>query len=120
MKQLYQITKDNLNPERISIDTLSESDCRETFLELGLSTEHLHTLPTPDAIPKSDWVQFHETLYLKGISIVTYNQLIYVQNNLDKQSLSAADVAEWLNMSYRSANRILLGLERCGLIEEEN
>lgn len=323
MKQLYQISRDNLNPERISIDTLLEGDCRETFLELGLSTEHLYTLPSSDAIPKSDWVQFHESLYAEkkveacithhiyvyhelqkrnipvyrlmptrmsirqalhlasqqgqtnyfrksqiavviialkdstnknshyyesyrlklkiedsilkyaesvsgtlvplglyrfmittargaveqcpdhppinllneiklltnlevycgigygingrgaeqnaslslshaekngdgsamitdergnitntfsdkesfvfnyrsedtelieklkeeGISIVTYNKLIYVQKNLDKQSLSAVDVAEWLNMSYRSANRILLGLERCGLIQ---
>lgn len=63
MKQLFQISQDRLNPRRVSIDTLSDHDCRETFIEMGLSTDELYTYPAAGSMSMPACVDFHLSLY---------------------------------------------------------
>lgn len=52
-----------------------------------------------------------------GINIATYNRILSLQNGNVKKSLSAADVAQWLDMTQRNANRILTQLHLYGLAD---
>ncbi|MBD2861458.1 helix-turn-helix domain-containing protein [Paenibacillus oceani] len=87
MKQLFQISRDNLNPERVSIDTLPDNDCRETFLEMGLSADELYTFPANGAMSMPDCVNFHLSLYTdkKVDACITHH--IHVFNELCKQGI---------------------------------
>lgn len=64
---------------------------------------------------RTDDKDLEELLSKAGVSISTFNKLIYVQNNFCNYSVSSADIAEWLNMTQRNARRILNDLEKQGL-----
>ncbi|MDF2722969.1 MAG: hypothetical protein K0Q59_2644 [Paenibacillus sp.] len=102
MKQLFQIMKDNRNPERVSIDTLLESECTETFLELGLAIDHLHTFPSPHAVPRSEWIEFHETLYNSKQVDACITHHIYVYEELKKRNIPVYRLVS-TRMSIRQA-----------------
>lgn len=56
-----------------------------------------------------------EKLKQAGIHVSTYSRIVSLQNSLGKKAICAADVAEWLDMTQRNANRILTHLEQAGL-----
>lgn len=61
--------------------------------------------------------QIIDKLKLAGVSVSTYNKLVSIQKKLAQHSVSAFDIAEWLNMTQRNARRILGSLEKYGLAE---
>ncbi|MDF2725878.1 MAG: hypothetical protein K0Q59_5556 [Paenibacillus sp.] len=50
-----------------------------------------------------------------GVTAATYNKVAAVQAQLGKQSVTAADLASWLDMTQRNANRLLAELAQGGL-----
>lgn len=56
-----------------------------------------------------------EQLKTAGVSPATYSRIVSVQSGTGKQAVSAADLAAWLDMTPRNANRLLSDLARCGL-----
>jgi hypothetical protein len=67
---------------------------------------------------RTDNAALNERLRTAGVNISTFNKILAVQDNMGRQSISAADVAEWLNMTQRNARRILSDLEKEGLARE--
>lgn len=67
---------------------------------------------------RTDDKQLESQLNKAGVSISTFNKILYVQSNLNSQAVSTADIAEWLHMTQRNARRILTGLEKQGLAEK--
>lgn len=77
-------------------------------------------LQQPDSISfeyRTQNKEIIEVLKKAGVTISTLNKLISVQKNIGQNSISAADVAEWLGMTERNARRILGDLAECGLAE---
>lgn len=66
---------------------------------------------------RTDNKEINNYLTKAGVNISTFNKIQYVQNNLGHNSISAANIAEWLNMTQRNARRILTNLEKQSLAE---
>lgn len=64
---------------------------------------------------RSDNLNLVRKLKLAGLSTATFNKIVSVQSRLGKESLTAADLTSWLDMSQRNANRLLSVLESNGL-----
>jgi hypothetical protein len=62
--------------------------------------------------------EISDKLKKAGVNISTFNKILYIQKQLDKSTISAANVAEWLGMTQRNARRILSDLEKQGLAQE--
>ncbi|GAA0429380.1 hypothetical protein GCM10008983_02150 [Lentibacillus halophilus] len=58
-----------------------------------------------------------EKLKKSGVSVSSYNKIISVQKQSKEQSVTASQLATWLNMTQRNARRILNGLLNEGLAE---
>lgn len=52
-----------------------------------------------------------------GVSIITLNKIAALMNNLNKDTITANEIAENLNITLRSARRILSALVEAGLAE---
>ncbi|TMV48732.1 hypothetical protein FE783_16920 [Paenibacillus mesophilus] len=63
----------------------------------------------------SDDLEVINRLKRVGVSAATFNKIVSVQARTGKRSVSAADLASWLDMTPRNANRLLAELERGGL-----
>lgn len=59
----------------------------------------------------------HDKLRQAGVTITTFNKILSVQGNMGRQSITASDVADWLKMTRRNAQRILTSLLEQGLVE---
>lgn len=66
---------------------------------------------------RSDDLEVIEKLKRAGVSAAAFNKIVTVQDRLGKRSVSAADLASWLDMTQRNANRLLAELERSGLAQ---
>ncbi len=52
-----------------------------------------------------------------GITITTFNKILSVQKRIGTNSVTAANIADWLKMTPRNARRILNGLVKQGIAE---
>ncbi|MDF2715725.1 MAG: hypothetical protein K0R28_2650 [Paenibacillus sp.] len=77
-----------------------------------------------EAFPNQQSLSFHyhsddleviNRLKRVGVSSATFSKIVSVQARTGKRSVSAADLASWLDMTQRNANRLLSELERGGL-----
>lgn len=77
-----------------------------------------------ESFPNQESISFHyrsddmdiiEKLKQASVSAATFNKIVSVQTRMGKRSVSAADLASWLDMTQRNANRLLAELERSGL-----
>ncbi|MDF2669577.1 MAG: hypothetical protein K0R67_1883 [Paenibacillus sp.] len=77
-----------------------------------------------EAFPQQESLTFHyrsddlkvvAMLKQAGVSTATFNKIVSVQSRMGKHSVTAADLASWLDMTQRNANRLLSELERNGM-----
>ncbi|MDF2658149.1 MAG: hypothetical protein K0Q94_940 [Paenibacillus sp.] len=77
-----------------------------------------------ESFPNQESLSYHyrsgdldviEQLKRAGVSAAMFNRIVSVQTRTGKRSVSAADLASWLDMTQRNANRLLAELERSGL-----
>ncbi|WP_423801861.1 hypothetical protein [Neobacillus sp. SAB-20_R2A] len=61
---------------------------------------------------RSDDTIFINRLKLAGVNISTYNKILSIQDNHEHRSISAFELAKWLDMTQRNARRILSDLEK--------
>jgi hypothetical protein len=75
-------------------------------------------LQQPDSIVfdyRTDNKELSDKLKKAGVTITTFNKLLSVQKNISQNSITSANISEWLKMTQRNANRILNDLEQQGL-----
>lgn len=58
-----------------------------------------------------------EKLKRCGVAVTSYNKILSVQKRMGNHTISAFQIAEWLNMTQRNARRILNSLVQEGLAE---
>lgn len=61
--------------------------------------------------------EISDKLKNSGITITTFNRILSVQKRLGSQSITVANVADWLKMTPRNARRILTSLTDQGIAE---
>jgi predicted transcriptional regulator len=61
--------------------------------------------------------EISEKLKQSGVTITTFNKILSVQKKMGNHSITAANIAEWLKMTPRNANRILNSLVEQGIAE---
>ncbi|RKN81998.1 hypothetical protein [Paenibacillus ginsengarvi] len=83
--------------------------------ETGAIEETFPHLPPLAFQSRSDDPDVIERLKRAGVSAATFGKIVSVQAGTGKQSVTAADLASWLDMTPRNANRLLAELERGGL-----
>ncbi|MED1471014.1 hypothetical protein [Bacillus salipaludis] len=66
---------------------------------------------------RTDNKEMSDKLKDSGITITTFNKIISVQKRLGTNSITAANIADWLKMTPRNARRILNGLVEQGIAE---
>ncbi|WP_240375869.1 hypothetical protein [Bacillus piscicola] len=66
---------------------------------------------------RTDDQEMMDKLGKAGVSVASYNKILSVQDKTEGNSVTAAQLATWLNMTQRNARRILTGLMKEGLAE---
>lgn len=83
--------------------------------EAGAVQEHFPHQESLSFRYRTDDPDMIERLKRAGVSPATFNKIVSVQARTGKHAVSAADLASWLDMTQRNANRLLAELERSEL-----
>lgn len=94
---------------------LREGSCTYIAHNINSITGPVNFVRTQNGKVKEEQKQLHELVERTGISAVKLRQLILLAEQSKKTLFTAAELAEHLRLSPRSANRLLIALEENGL-----
>lgn len=79
--------QEQLDLERMSIDTVSATEMRDTYAELGMASEEVHVMEYRRDLEPDDYLEFHRTLHREGRTAIAVTTHPSVEQRLQEDGI---------------------------------